>query len=200
MGDNTFDFKYTLLPPTLQAHLWVLGLDANTSKVNIAYTAGAFRTSIAYNYGSNFEASVGIRRYTLSASYDPSSSEFKLGAGLVYQGFNFQTNANITQRSVGLSLTYGRKILPFPDELSSVFNDANSGLISMAGDIRAAPSNPLQWYKLHSNDADAISKAVAVGRAIADQGKSTDRYGLGLRLNYSEQGGFLIYGAVVGSF
>ncbi len=199
MGD-TFDIKYTLLPPRLQARLWVLGLDANTSKVNIAYQAGAFRTSVAYNYGSNFEASIGIRRYTLSASFDPSSRDVKLGAGMVFQGFNFQSSADITQRSYGVSLGYGRKILPFPDELSSVFNSANHGLMSMASDIRAAPANPLQWYRLHSDDADAISKAVGVGRAIADQAGSADRFGIGLRLNYSEPGGFVIYGALIGSF
>ena len=70
---DTFDIKYTLLPPELQAHLWVLGLDANTSKVNIAYQAGAFRTSLAYNYGGSLEASIGIQRYKLSVSLNPSS-------------------------------------------------------------------------------------------------------------------------------
>ena len=60
----TIDFK--LLPPKLQAQLWVLALDANTSTVNLAYRSGSFRTSLAYNYGGNAEASVSVRRVPAS--------------------------------------------------------------------------------------------------------------------------------------
>jgi hypothetical protein len=54
---NEFDIAFKLLPPQLQMQLWVLALDANTSKVNLAYRSGSFLTSLAYNYGGTVEAS-----------------------------------------------------------------------------------------------------------------------------------------------
>jgi hypothetical protein len=122
-GSDDFDITYSLLPPDLQIRLWVLSLDANTSRVNLAYSPGSFRTSLAYNYGGNLEASLG--RYRLGdplvkIGFNPSNSD--LSAGLVFRGFNFGTSANVTRRSVGFSLSYGRALLPFPDELGRVFN------------------------------------------------------------------------------
>ena len=195
MGDR-FDIKYTLLPPDLQMRLWVLALDANTSKVNLAYNPGVLRSSLGYDYGGSVRASLGIRRYSLNLAFDPSTKDLNLGVGLVFRGFDFESSTDLSHRSVGLTLSYGRKLLPYPDELSQTFNSASSGLFSMASDIRAAPNNPLAWYKLHSNDVTAISKAVDVGRQIADQRSSSDRFGFGLRLNYSPTTGFLIYGGV----
>jgi hypothetical protein len=191
-----FDIKYTLLPPDLQMRLWVLALDASTSKVNLAYNPGTFHSSLGYDYGGSVRASLGIRRYSLNLAFDPSTRDVNLGVGLVFRGFDFESSADLGHRSVGVTLSYGRKLLPYPDELDKTFNAANGGLLSMASDIRAAPNNPLAWYKLHSNDVTAISKAVGVGRQIADQGSSSDRFGLGLRLNYSPTSGFVIYGGV----
>ena len=192
MGDK-FDIKYSLLPPKLQMQLWVLALDANTSSVNLAYSPAAFKTNLEYEYGGNLKATLGIRRYSLSLGVDPANGDTNLRLGMVYRGFDFSASTDISKRSVGLGVTYGRKLLPFPDELSTVFNSANGGLLSMAGDIDAAPNNPLAWYKLHSNDVGAITKAVGVGRQIADQGKSSDRYGFGLRLNYNPQSRLTVY-------
>lgn len=199
MGDS-FDIKYKVLPPQLQMRLWVLALDANTSKVNLAWNPGIFRTSLAYEYGGNLEASLGVRRYSLKLGFNPENNDVNLKTGLVFRGFNFETTANFTKPSVGFNLGYGRKLLPFPDELSTVFNSANGGLMSMAGDISAAPNNPLAWYKMHSNDVKSLSKAIDVGKKIADQQKSSDRFGFGLRLNYSPPTGFTIYGGFIGSF
>jgi hypothetical protein len=64
----------------------------------------------------------------------------------------------------------------------------------MVGDISAAPNDPLAWYKLHSDDANALSKAISVGQDIAKSGPSTDKVGFGLRLNFNQQSGFTIYG------
>jgi hypothetical protein len=116
---------------------------------------------------------------------------------MVFRGFNFGTSANFTQKSAGLNLSYGLKLLPFPSELSGVFDSAAGGLQSMAGDISAAPNNPLAWYKLHSDDAAAISKAVSTCQQIAKVPESpSDSFGAGLRLNYNQQTGFTIYGGV----
>jgi len=193
MGDG-FDIKFSALPPDLQMKLWVLALDANTGKVSIAYKPGTFITSLAYNYGGNVEASLSVSRsFSTTLGVNPSTGNVDLGA--VFRGFNFGTSANFTQKSAGLSLSYGAKLLPFPSELSGIFDSAAGGLQSMAGDISAAPNNPLAWYKLHSNDENAIAKAVSTGKDIAKQGdSSTDNVGVGLRLNYNQQSGFTIYG------
>jgi hypothetical protein len=189
-----FDIKYGLLPPELQIKLWVLALDANTSKVSLAYSLGAFRTSLAYNYGGNLEASVGRYRLgdpLIKVGFNPSNND--LSAGLVFRGFNFGTSANVTRRTFGFNVGYGRELLPFPDELSSVFNSANGGLMSMAGDIRSAPNNPLRWYNLHSNDTDAISRGVTTGKKIANSNKGSQRFGAALGLTRDPQTGLTIH-------
>ncbi len=196
-----FDIKYGLLPPELQMKLWVLALDANTSKVSVAYSLGAFRTSLAYNFGGNLEASVGRYRLggpLIKVGFNPSNDD--LSAGLIFRGFNFGTSVNVTRRSFGFSLGYGRELLPFPDELSRVFNAANGGLMNMASDIRSAPDNPLRWYNLHSNDADAISRAVSTGRQIANSNKGSQRFGAALGLTHTPQTGLTIHLGVGASF
>jgi len=193
MGDG-FDISFKPLPPDLQMKLWVLALDANTSKVSIAYKPGTFVTSLAYNYGGNVEASLMVRR-GLSTTLGVNPATGNVDLGVVFQGFNFGTSANFTQKSAGLSLSYGARLLPFPAELAGIFDSAAGGLQSMSGDIGAAPNNPLAWYKLHSDDAHAISKAVDTAQQIAKLGdSSTDSVGVGLRLNYNQQAGFTIYG------
>jgi hypothetical protein len=197
MGDTNFDINFSALPPDLRMKLWVLALDANTSRVCIAYRPGAFTTSLTYNYGGNIQAALSVRRLSTTLGVNPSSGQVDMG--LVYRGFNFGTSANFTQKSAGLTFGYGASLLPFPAELSSVFNSAAGGLRSMVGDIRAAPNDPLSWYKLHSNDVNAVTQAVSTGQGIADWG-SSDRFGLGLRINYTQQAGLTIYGGAVFSF
>lgn len=195
MGDDGFDISFKALPPDLQMKLWVLALDANTSKVAIAYRNSAFTSSLVYNYGGNVEAAVSLRRgFSTTVGVNPSSGQVDLG--VVFQGFNFGSYANFTQKAAGLNLSYGAKLLPFPSELSSVFDSAAGGLQSMARDIGAAPNNPLAWYKMHSDDAATISRAVSTGQQIAKVGSSSDTVGIGLRLNYTQQTGFTIYGGL----
>jgi len=192
MGDNSFDISFKALPPDLQMKLWVLALDANTSKVAIAYKSGAFTSSLTYNYGGNIEAAVSLRRgFSTTVGVNPASGQVELG--MVYQGFNFGSYANFTQKAAGLNLSYGAKLLPFPSELSSVFDSAANGLQSMSRDIGAAPNNPLAWYKMHSDDVSTITRAVSTGQTIANAGTG-DNFGVGLRLNYNQQTGFTIYG------
>jgi len=202
MGDSDFfDIKYSLLPPDLQMKLWVLSLDANTSRVNLVYSPGTFRTSLAYNYGGNLEASLGRYRLgdpLIKVGFNPANQD--LSAGLVFRGFNFGTSANVTRRSVGFNLSYGRALLPFPDELGRVFNSANGGLGSVASDIRSAPNNPLRWYNLHSNDIAAITKAVSTGQQIANSNKGSQRFGAALSLTHTPQTGLTIHLGVGASF
>jgi hypothetical protein len=133
MADK-FDIDFKLLPPDLQMKLWVLALDANTSKVAIAYQAN------------------------------------------------------------------GASLLPFPNELATTFNAAGTGLASMADDIGQAPNNPLAWYKLHSNDVGTITKAVNLGQQIDKLSDKSNRFGIGLRLNYAQATGLTIYGGAQLSF
>ena len=198
MSDN-FDINFALLPPELQMRLWVLGLDADTGKVSIAYRPGSFVTSLEYNYGGNLQASFAVPRlFSANLGVNPSSGD--LSAGLVYRGFNFGATASFTQRSGGATLSYGASLLPFPDDLSRTFNAAAGGLQSMTGDILAAPNNPLAWYRLHSNDVSAISQAVATGQAIQRSGVDRNNFGFGARINYSAATGFTIYGGALWRF
>jgi hypothetical protein len=199
MGDK-FDVKYTLLPPDLQVKLWVLALDADTSRVNLAYRAGAFRTSLAYNYGGNVEAAMSIRDFTLKLSGNPASREADVDLGMHFRGFDFDASANVTRRTVGVGITYGRSIVPFPNELQSAFTAADAGLMHMARDVGSAPDNPLAWYKLHSDDATAIERGIKAGRQLMDYGKGSDRLGASLRLNYTPQGGLVVYGVLQYTF
>jgi len=123
---------------------------------------------------------------------NPASGDVDLG--LIFRGFKFGASASLVRPSAGVSLGYGASLLPFPAELSSTFNSAADGLPSMTRDIRSAPDNPLAWYKLHSDDVAAISRAISVGQAIAKQGEPSNRFGAGLRLHYTPQMGLTIVG------
>ena len=196
MGDKNenggFDITFTKLPPELQVKIWTLALDADTSKVNLAYKPGVFVTSLTYNYGGSLEASLMQRRFSTSFGVNPSSGNVDLG--LVFRGFKFGAMGNFTRPAAGIGLSYGANLLPFPNELTSSFNFANGGLQSMANDISAAPNNPLAWYKLHTNDVTAISNAIDVGQKISKYGNDPNRFGFSLRLNYVPLTGLTIYG------
>ncbi|HLK65102.1 MAG TPA: hypothetical protein VKU19_16785 [Bryobacteraceae bacterium] len=191
MGDN-FDIQFGLLPPKLQMQLWILALDANTSKVNLAYSSGNFRTGLAYNYGGNAEAFLSVRRFSVTAGVNPTNGNADLG--LVYRGFRFGASGSVAQKSAGVNIGYGDSLLPFPAELSSTFRSGADGLGNMVRDAGSLPGNPLAWFGLHSNDATTFSKAVILGQQIAKSTNSTG-LGVGLRLNFSEQTGLTIYGA-----
>ncbi|MEP6538544.1 MAG: hypothetical protein ABJF23_24610 [Bryobacteraceae bacterium] len=190
MGDS-FDINFKPLPPSLQMHLWLLALDADTSRVNLAYSPGNWMTGLAYNYGGNAEAFLSIRRFSTTLGINPSNGNMNLG--LVYRGFRFGASGNISQQSAGLNFGYGAALLPMPAELASTFNTGAASLRNVVGDIGSAPGNPLAWYGLHSNDLSAIGRAVGLGRQISEAGRG-DRFGVGLRLNYTPQSGLLIYG------
>lgn len=187
-----FDIDFELLPPKLQVQLWILALDANTSKVNIAYRKGAFRTSTAYNFGGNVEASLGYRRLSTTFGVNPSNADLSLG--FVFRGFKFGTSANFTTNSYDFNLGFGTALLPFPAELSKTFNSANDGIMSITKDIQMAPNNPLVWYKMHSDDASVITKAISTGQQIAKQKEKSERFGVGIRLKYSPETQLVITG------
>src|SRR5579862_7781353 len=120
MPDQDFDIAFKALPPELQMKLWVLALDANTSKVAIAYRPGSFTTSLTYNYGGNVEASLSVRRgLTSTLAVNPSNGDVNLT--MVFRGFRFGTNASYTKQSAGVQIGYGANLLPYPSELASIF-------------------------------------------------------------------------------
>ena len=77
MGDN-FDIDFKLLPPNLQMRLWVLALDANTSRVNLAYRSGSFLSALSYNYGGNLEASFSVPSLSTTVGVNPGSGRVRL--------------------------------------------------------------------------------------------------------------------------
>ena len=180
-----------MLPPKLQIQLWLLALDANTSKVGLVYQPGVFRYSTSYNYGGNLEAALSCCRFTATVGASPKGN---IDFGLVYRGFDFSASANVVTSSLAVTLNYGANILPFPLELSSTFNDANVGLQRVFSNANQSFKDPLAAYNILSDDAKAIAKAVRVGRDIA-RSKKSDLFGASLLLNFSPTTGFTIYGA-----
>ncbi len=178
-----FDIDFKFLPPELQIKLWLLALDADTSKVNLAFKEGAFTTSLAYNYGGNIEASVAIRRFTSTVSVDPSHGAVDLG--LAYRGFKFSASA-APSGNYGVGIGYGAKLLPFPDDMSKTFTSGAAGLQTMAGSLGSGFSNPLDWYNLHSNDVKTITSAVSLGQDIAKQKSGLDSFGASFRLAHTD--------------
>lgn len=195
---DCFDVDFKLLPPRLQMQLWVLALDADTGRVNLAFRDQAFLTSIQYNYGGNIEASLAVRRFTAKVGVNPANGDLDLG--LAFKGFRFGTTASFTRSAYGVQLGYGASLLPFPSEMADIFNSAGHGLTSMAADIGAAPNNPLAWYQMHSDDAKVIGKAISLGQQIAKRKASQDPFGVGLRLNFDPQSGLTVYGVAALSF
>ncbi len=51
-----------------------------------------------------------------------------------------------------------------------------------------------------SNDASAIAKAVSTGQQITKLADTSDSVGVGLRLSYTAQTGFTIYGGLLLKF
>jgi hypothetical protein len=194
-SDSGFDIKYTLLPPELVVKTWTLALDADTSKVNLVYQPGAFTTGVTYEYAGKVSANMAIRRFSssLSLGFNPTNNNVDLG--LVYRGFRFNVTEGFQQRTTAVNLGYGASLLPFPSELESSFRNANAGFLNMARDLPST-TNPLQFYNLHSNDVHAISSAVQMAQQIYKSDKSPDKFGFGLRLNYTPQTGLIIYGGV----
>jgi hypothetical protein len=188
---DKFDINLSLLPPKLQLHLWILGLDANTSKVNIAYQRNSFRTGLAYNYGGNIEAFLSINRFSSTVGVDPSHGNVDLG--MIYRGYNFNVSGNVQRQGFSLGVSYGAGLFPFPAKLTNTFNQGGMGASHVMSSIAGGERNPLTLYELHSNDMTAISQAVSTARQISRVGNSPQRFGAGLRLNYTSQTGLVIY-------
>lgn len=190
---SPFDIDFEMLPPHLQLKLWVLALDADTSKVALAYNPGAFKSSLSFDYDGKLQAAFAYRRLSTTLAYKTDSKDVNLG--LVFRGYNFAASAGLSAGAsgpgLGLGFTYGAPLLPFPTQLASTFNQAGSALGSMVGGLGAAGSNPLEYYKLHSNDIAAISNAVDLGQKIAKSNKGP-RFGATFGLNYSQGPGLTI--------
>lgn len=193
-NETSFDIDYSLLPPSLQLRLWVLSLDANTSRVRLSRDFGNISAGFNYNYGGALSADISTGGFRGSLGVDPSNANLSLGGS--YGGFNASATGNIGQRSFGFNLGYGSPLLPFPSQLNSIFSSGAQGLGNVVGDISSAPNNPLAWYGLHSDDISTISTAVKTGMQIHNQQTSSQRFGAGLRLSYSPLTGITIYGGV----
>lgn len=189
-----FDIDYSLLPPSLQLRLWVLSLDANTSRVRLSRDFGTISAGLNYNYGGALSADIRSGGIRSSFGVNPSNADLSLSGS--YGDFNLGATGNIGQRRFGLNLGYGAPLLPFPSQLASIFTSGEQGMRNIAGDIASAPNNPLAWYDLHSDDVSAITTAINTGRRIHKQQTSSQNFGAGLRITYSPDAGLLIYGGV----
>jgi hypothetical protein len=165
-------YKFSLLPPSLQLQLWVLGLSADTSRVGIAFQPNQFITGLNYNYGGAITASrAATMGGTVTLGFDPSKTE----GSLVYKGYDFSVSATGSPSQEGLSLSYGKALLPTPDELQTTFDHAWTGFAHVWRDRGAAPSNPLVFVQAHGKDIAAVTQAAnAVQRINALDPKSSN--------------------------
>jgi len=156
-------FNFTLLPPRLQLQLWTLALSADTSRVGIAFKPNQFITSLDYNYGGAITASrAATMGGTLTAGFNPSKTE----GSLVFKGYNFSVSATGSPSQGGLSLSYGKGVLPTPDQLQTTFEQAWTGFAHVWRDRGDAPSNPLVFVQTHATDISAVTQAAAVVQRI----------------------------------
>ena len=72
--------------------------------------------------------------------------------------------------------------------------------MKMAKDANKAVSNPLDFYRIHSDDVSTISRAINTGQKINAAQSSKDKVGVGLRSNYSPPVGFTIHAGVIIKF
>jgi hypothetical protein len=186
-----------LLAPDLQMKVGLLALDANTRKINLAYSPGSFTTNLTYNYNGSAQAALSIRRFSMRIEVNTATGNVNsVDLGLVYRGVNFGASADPTQKTADISISYGNGLFPFPPELSRAFKSANGGFQSMAREFHSTPNNQLAYYGIYSNDAGSIRRAIRVARQISTDGKNSSRVGAGLRLHYSEQTGLMIYAGI----
>ncbi len=192
MSDG-FKIDYSLLPPDLRLKLWVLALDADTSKVNIAYKRGVFRSSLSYKYGGAISASLGVRRFTGTIGVKPDKGDVNLG--MVFHGIRFGANYSPKSTSGGVSVGYGAPLLPFPNELNDVFGAGGIAATRVVGSLPGAFNDPLAMYRLRSDDIATISKAVSTAQKIHKAGKKdAPRFGAGMSLHVGPMTGLTITG------
>ncbi len=172
-------YDLALLPPHLQLKLWTLGLDADTDAVAIKYQPGKIVTQLKYNYGGALEASVATSQQSLTLTLDP-----KLSGQLVYKGFDFTATTKASATSFGASLTFGAAPLPAPAMLEPVFNNAWSAIGRTWGDVGTAPSNPMQFLRIHKNDMSVIGEAVKAAQKVNGVDPTKASFGAGISFDY----------------
>lgn len=172
-------YDLALLPPELQVKLWALGLHADTDAVAIKYKPGQIVTQLKYNYGGALEASVALPQQSLTLSLDP-----KLSGQLVYKGFDFTGTLKGTPTSFGASLTFGAAPLPAPAMLEPVFNNAWSAIGRTWGDVAMAPSNPMEFLRIHKNDMKVIGEAAKAVQKVNGVDPTKATFGAGITFDY----------------
>ena len=105
--DKPFDIKFKALPPDLAVKLWTLALDADTSKVGIAYKPGAHHEPGLQLFGEVFG---GPLRSPIVRDGGICPLTQSLDLGLVYKGFKFGATENFQTSSTGLTLDFGAPI------------------------------------------------------------------------------------------
>jgi hypothetical protein len=161
-----------LLLPELQMKVGLLALDANTNKLDLAYSPGNFTTSLSYNYRGNAQAALSIGSFSMRVDVDTATGSVdSVDLGLVYRGLYFGASADPAQKSADVGISYGKGLLPFTQEPSSTVTGANGGPQSM-------------------------SRAIQLARQLSHESKNPTRFGAGLRLHYSAQTKLMIYAGV----
>lgn len=152
-GSDLFDIKCSLPPPKLQMELWVLGIDG-TRTGECGLQPGTFGMSLAYNLRGNLKAS--LRRHRLEnplikVGPNPANRE-TLRRDSSVEVWISEPRRNVTRRSLGFSLGYGKELLLFPDDLSRDPEADGPRLMRVSG----MPRSPAQPIVPHSGSVGSM--------------------------------------------
>jgi|GEM_PF-6486279 len=184
----TVSVPYKKLELGIQAKIWFLAMDANTSGVNVEFSKvigdTLVKASVGYKYAGAFSAGVAIDRGPFKA----------------VQGFRFGANADAVARSFRVGVYGGAKLVPYAADLDPVFR---TGVTSFEHVLRTAPASvidmgdPRLLYKTYANDGAAIANAINNANQVANAKSEKKTVGAGVTFNWGPTTGIVIRADVV---
>lgn len=180
------------LDPNLRLNLSPsLFLNANTEQAGLRYKGPGFGLSAGYQYGGDTSLGSSYRGLFLGAEGKGASGQIgwnpgdsSLWAGGSYKGLHLDGTVNPSTGGFGMNFGFGSRLAPTPGMLG---NDLYAGWNGLGSIYKGLPGmgNPLDFYKQHEGNIDAVSGA-------ADSLKRTKGFGFGggLSLGYNPSGGF----------
>ncbi len=189
--DNSFDFDYSVLPPSIKFALGNWMLQANTGRTELQFSQNLLRYSLGYNYGGSIFAGINRPGFGTQLGVDPTSGATSLS---IRQGpFRFGGSYDPSSTSFGLNFGYGSPLLPMPSALSESVYGGWAGASSVLGSL-GSMQDPISFYQSHQNDINAVMGAVRALQPLS--GEQNSGFGVGLRFNYNPDTGVLIHGGM----
>ncbi len=194
--DNNFDIDFELLPPEIKLKIFELGMDADTKGVSISHKAKAFNTKFDFEYKGKASLNLDHGDLNHTLGYDIGSKNLSYGGK--YQDWNWGSNYNFNDNSVGLSIGYGAGLRPSREERANNFGNKMKagfeGAEGAIGSLGSAFDDPVKYAEDQKDNIKAITKAVSEARKLSKMKNSTKtEFGAGLRFGYSQDSGVSIF-------